>query len=184
MQRLRRNYVPGGTYFFTLVTWNRGPFLTRDRNRQLLRDAFEHEQVRRPFAIQAMVLLPDHLHVIWTLPDGDSDFSTRWSRIKNHFTRSYLRSGGIDGQRSANRIRHRERAVWQHRFWEHTIRYDSDLKRCIDYIHWNPVKHGFVTRPKDYQWSTFQKWVDAGEYHPEWGLKSACEGDIPGAEWD
>lgn len=182
MKRLRRNYRPGGTYFFTVVTQARRPILDSDLGRSCLRRAIEYELTRRTFELSAIVLLPNHLHAIWRLPPGDSDYSLRWSRIKDRFTREYLAGGGTEGDRTTNRIRHRERAVWQHRFWEHTIDSEADFKRCLDYIHWNPVKHGIAKLPSEYPWSSFSKWVSLGEYDFGWG--SGDIPDVPGAEWD
>jgi putative transposase len=176
MPNYRRNYVPGGTYFFTLVTHHRRPFLTTDLARDCLRNALEDELTARPFQKFAIVLLPDHLHAIWTLPPGDAEYSVRWEKIKSDFTRTYLKRGGIDGAPSTSRLRHRERSVWQRRFWEHTCRDEDDLKRFLDYLHGNPVKHGLATRVRDDPWSTFRKFVKMGEYPLDWGAKDPCPG--------
>src|SRR5262249_10718049 len=159
-----RHYVPGGIYFFTVVTHQRRPILANELSRCCLREAIQEEQEKRPFEIFAMVLLPDHLHSVWTLPNGDHDYSLRWQKIKEGFTRRYLKSGGMEGASRRSRFRHRERAIWQRRFWEHTCRDDEDLKRFIDYLHWNPVKHGLVTRVRDYPLSSFHRFVRLGEY--------------------
>ena len=116
------------------------------------------------------------------MPDGDSDYSLRWGLIKEAFTRSYLAAGGREGERTASRTRHRERAVWQKRFWEYTVRDEDDLKRCLDYVHYNPVKHGLVQRVRDYPWSSFHRWVKTGEYDLDWG--AVAPADVPGAEWE
>jgi putative transposase len=129
-----------------------------------------------------VVLLPDHLHTIWTLPVGEVDYPGRWGAIKEAFTRAHLASGGCEGLASSSRRRHRERGVWQRRFWERTVRDEDDFVRCLDYIHWNPVKHGLVARPKDYPWSSFHGYVESGAYDPDWG--SAEVPDVPGAEWE
>jgi putative transposase len=184
MPNYRRLYVPGGTFFFTLVTQDRRPILTSEMARSLLRKSILDEQAKRPFGLVAMVLLPDHLHAVWTLPPGDDDYSRRWQQIKGTFTESYLMAGGAEGTRSTSREKHDERGVWQRRFWEHTVTGDDDMKRCIDYIHWNPVKHGYVTRPIDYQWSTFRQFVRMGEYELEWGTGKVKIADIAGAEWE
>jgi putative transposase len=131
----------------------------------------------------AIVVLPDHLHTVWTLPAGDSDYSLRWAQIKEGFTRRFLKSGGAEATRSVSREAHRERGVWQRRFWEHTCRDEDDLKRCVDYLHWNPVKHGLVSRVQDYAWSSFQRFVRLGEYDLEWGRSNPCPGfETP--EWE
>ena len=182
MSAYRRRYVPGGTYFFTAVTHHRRPFLTSPLARRSLRAAIDRERTRHPFAVEAVVLLPDHLHTIWTLPDGDADYSVRWAGVKTGFTRRYLAGGGPEGVLDHNRSRHRERAVWQHRFWEHLVRDEADLSRCLDYLHYNPVKHGLVARVADYPWSSFHRWVGLGEYDHEWGTGAVA--DVPGAEWE
>jgi putative transposase len=169
MPNYLRNYVPGGIYSFTVVTHQRRPLFDVENNRELLADAMRSVRLKRPFEIVAMVLLPDHLHCIWTLPPEDADFSNRWRQIKEAFTRKYLKAGGQEAEISDSRILHAERGVWQRRFWEHTCRDQDDLNRCIDYIHWNPVKHGLVTRVKDYPWSTFHKYVQDGIYAADWG---------------
>src|SRR5262249_43934435 len=147
MPNYRRNYVPGGTYFFTMVVHERRPLFSIEQNRDLLRKAIQEIQAKRSFTNVAMVLLPDHLHCVWTMPAMDADYSTRLRQIKEAFTRSYLESGGKEGRSTESRLRHGERAVWQRRFWEHTCRDQDDLNRCIDYIHWNPVRHGLVALP-------------------------------------
>jgi putative transposase len=174
---------PGGAYFFTVVTHRRRPVLTTDLGRDCLRCALTAERARAPFDLFAVVLLPDHLHAIWMLPDGDADYSTRWRRIKDRFTRAYLRGGGTEVAVSRNRRRHQERGMWQPRFWEHVVRDEDDLKRCTDYVHWNPVKHGLVERVRDYEWSSFSRFVELWEYDPDWGLGFVCP-DIPGSEWE
>jgi len=183
MSWYRRRYVPGGTYFFTVVTHLRRAILTTDLARPLLREAILEEQVHRPFDLLAIVLLPDHLHAVWTLPENDSDYSSRWSRIKESFTRSYLAIGGEEGATTERRKARGERGIWQRRFWEHTIDGEDDLKRCLDYLHYNPVKHGLVERVSDYPWSTFRKFVRIGEYDLHWGTGEAPL-EVPGAEWE
>ena len=183
MSWYRRRYVKGGTYFFTVVTHLRRPILTTDLARPLLREAFEQERAVHPFEILAIVLLPDHLHAIWTLPDNDTDYSSRWARIKERFTRQYLATGGEEGPVSPARKERGERGVWQRRFWEHTVEDEDDLKRCLDYSHHNPAKHGLVKRVQDYPWSTFRKFVAMGEYELHWGEAEAPV-EIPGAEWE
>jgi putative transposase len=131
MPNYRRNYVPGGTYFFTVVTYQRRPILTTALGRTCLRQALQEVGAGRHFTIDAVVLLPDHLHCLWTLPPRDHRYSLRWGKIKEAFTRTYLDAGGQEGRRTASRVRHRERAIWQRRFWEHTIRDEQDLK-----VHW------------------------------------------------
>jgi putative transposase len=183
MPNYRRWYVPGGTYFFTVVTHLRRPILTTDLARPILNRAVRNEMTRAPFDLTAVVLLPDHLHAIWTLLDGDADYSTRWKKIKEEFTRSYLACGGEEAPVSASRTGRQERGVWQPRFWEHVVRDEDDFKRCLDYVHWNPVKHGVVSRVKDYPWSSFRRYVELGEYDLEWGGEVEVK-NLSGAEWE
>ena len=164
------------------MTYYRRPILSTELARTTLRGAITDVQQKRLFTIEAVVLLPDHLHTIWTLPDDDSDFSTCWALIKEAFTRRFLSAGGTESIRTPSRIRHRERNVWQRRFWEHTIRDEDDFKRCLDYVRYNPVKHGLVERVRDYPWSSFTRYVRLGEYELEWGSEPAV--DVDGAEWE
>jgi len=164
MSNYRRANFEGGYYFFTLVTFQRAKILVDNLSRDCLRFALSKVKERRPFENFAMCLLPDHLHCIWKLPDGDADFSTRWNSVKSLFTKAYLSSGGREGQRNLSRIRTGEAAVWQRRFWEHQIRDESDLQRHIDYIHYNPAKHGLVERIEDWPWSTYHRFIKNGFY--------------------
>ena len=182
MPNYRRWYVPAGTYFFTVVTHDRRRFLTDDLSRELLRAAIQKERATRPFQIVAWSLLPDHLHAVWTLPPGDDQYWLRWQKIKEAFSKQYLAVGGREGVRNRSRRRRGERAVWQRRFWEHTVEEAEDLERCVDYIHWNPVKHGLVKRVRDWPWSTFHRFVEVGQYEMDWGNTDPCPGyDHP--EW-
>ncbi len=116
-----------------------------------------------------MVVLPDHFHCVWSLPPGDDDYSIRWKRIKREFTIRWIERGGSElPVAESGRVRG-ERGIWQRRFWEHQVKDELDLEHCCDYIHYNPVKHGYVTRPGDWPWSTFEKFVKAGHYEPDWG---------------
>ncbi|MFO0892464.1 MAG: transposase [Isosphaeraceae bacterium] len=169
MSEYRRWYAPGGTFFFTVVTHDRKPiFHDRDAVR-LLGDVMRTVRERSPFRTVAVVVLPDHLHCVWSLPDGDANFSGRWRRIKAAFTERWLGSGGGEGDRSASRARKGEHAIWQRRFWEHQVRDEEDLERHVDYIHYNPVKHGLVARPIDWPWSSFARHVALGQYPGDWG---------------
>lgn len=183
MPNYRRNYVPGGTYFFTVVTHERRPILTTEIGRASFHIAFEEVKRDHPFTAFASVLLPDHFHCVWILPPEDADYSTRWGLIKEKFTRKFMKAGGSEGQLTASRRKHRERAIWQKRFWEHTILDANDLERCVDDIHWNPVKHGYVQRPGQWQWSTFASFIQSGDYPSNWG-ESEIIIDVPGAEWE
>ena len=182
MPDYRRWYVPGGTFFFTAVTCSRQPILCRNVARRWLREAFKTVRDKWPIALTAIVLLPDHLHTVWTLPKGDSQYPTRWRRIKEEFTRDYLAHGGKETPLSDSRAAKGERGVWQRRYWEHTVKSEDDLKRCIDYVHWNPKKHGYVVSVRDWPWSSFHRYVDLGEYTLEWGAEDPTPGyDDP--EW-
>jgi putative transposase len=162
MVRYRRNFVPGGTYFFTVTLADRTSSALVDHV-SALRMAFRITRHERPFTLEAVVILPDHLHAIWTLPLGDSDFSGRWRRIKAHFTHRLV-AAGVPVQRHSNG----EYALWQRRFWEHTIRNEIDFERHIDYVHFNPVKHKLVSRVRDWPYSSFHLHVRRGLLPADW----------------
>lgn len=179
MPEYRRACFPGGTFFFTLVTYQRRSIFQEESAREILREAFvQGIQKGGPFQIDALCLLPDHLHCIWTLPENDSDYSTRWKVIKAWFSRTYLRRGGNPGLLTASKVQKGEVGVWQRRFWEHLIRDSDDLKQHIDYIHYNPVKHGLVRAVKAWPWSTFHRYVQEGFYDPNWGREDPGIGGI------
>ena len=159
MSNYRRVFVPGGTYFFTLVTWKRRPLLASEDRVDLLRDAFRHVRKTRPFALDGVVILPEHVHCLMRLPAGDADYPGRWREIKKRF------SAGVDMRTNARG----ERLVWQRRYYEHTIRDDTDWRRHLDYLLFNPVKHGLVERVRDWPWSSFQHAVERGWYEAGWG---------------
>jgi putative transposase len=172
MSEYRRWYVAGGTFFFTVVTYNRRRILTAPEGRRSLRNAMLKIKRRRPFQQLAISLLPDHLHAIWILPPGDGDYAIRWKRIKEEFTRYWLNvTQGSECQVTASQQVRGERGIWQPRFWEHTILDATDLEAHFDYIHWNPVKHRLVNRLADWPWTTFHKYVRMGHYAPEWGSR-------------
>jgi len=165
MTNYRRIYTPGATWFFTVNLAERNNNTLLIDNIEQLRQAFRYVKQRRPFDIIAAVVLPEHLHCIWTLPSGDCDYSTRWNLLKAHFSRC------IDkGERlSASRISKRERGVWQRRFWAHLITDERDFNQHIDYIHWNPVKHGWVKQVADWPHSSFHRYEKLGIYPLDWG---------------
>jgi len=163
MPHYTRAYVPGGTFFFTVALLERRRRLLTEHI-DGLRTVFAAARQRRPFTIDAIVILPDHLHCIWTLPQGDSDFSTRWHDIKARFSARIPQGERL----SARRVRKGERGIWQRRFWEHAIRSEDDFARHFDYIHYNPVKHGRVVRVADWPHSSFHRWVKEGVYPLDW----------------
>ena len=173
MPEYRRSRLEGGTFFFTVVTYHRRPLFITAAARELLHQAWTDTCNRFPFETLAICLLPNHLHCIWRLPEGEWDYSTRWGQIKGSFTKKYLKMVGPGAERNPSRIMRDEAAIWQRRFWEHAIQNEDDLQTHLDYIHYNPVKHGYVTRPADWQWSSFSRYVKQGFYEIDWG-----EGDM------
>jgi putative transposase len=165
--RYRRATTPGGTYFFTVVTYQRQTLFRDPETVTHLRSAFRSVKTNHPFTIDAIVVLPDHLHCIWTLPAGDANFSTRWRLIKTNFTHSCPECYKRD--RNGSRLHKKEQAIWQRRFWEHQIRGERDFEKHIDYIHYNPVHHRLVNRPGDWLYSSFHRHVEMGIYDVDWG---------------
>ena len=163
----RRAKFAGGTYFFTVVTHYRRRILCEQQNIDLLRHIFAEVMDNHPFTIDACVVLPDHLHCIWTLPPDDNDFSTRWRLIKGTFSRKCQPC--FHGISSSARRRKQEQAIWQRRFWEHAIRNETDHLHHVDYIHYNPVKHGLVSSLHEWPYSSFHRFVDHGIYPADWG---------------
>jgi putative transposase len=163
MPQYRRANINGITFFFRVVLADRSSKLLVD-DVDRLREVYRIVRERRPFETVAICVLPDHIHAIWTLPEGDADFSIRWSLIKSGFSR-----GLADEPRSPSKIVKREKGIWQRRFWEHAIRDDTDLERHIDYVHFNPVKHRHVTRVVDWPHSSFHRYVERGVLDADWG---------------
>jgi putative transposase len=163
MTNYRRYRIDGGCYFFTVNLAERQRSLLTERV-DGLREAFREVKNAHPFVIDAMVVLPDHLHTIWTLPQGDDDFSLRWRQIKSAFSRTIEKDERI----SNSRLRKQERGVWQRRFWEHAVRDEEDFNRHVDYIHINPVKHGYVKQVSDWQFSSFHRYVRLGILPADW----------------
>jgi putative transposase len=168
MPNYRRWYRPGGTFFFTVVTHLRRPILCEDIARPILRAAIEQCLERHAFTIEAMVLFPDHFHPLIRLPDGDTAYSLRLASIKANFTRRWLEATGSEPPQTISRRRHHHRSVWQKRFWEHRIGGTEDFEEHLNYIHYNPVKHGLDSCPHLWPYSTFQKWVKRGVYAEDW----------------
>ena len=164
MTQYRRHYVAGGTYFFTVTLADRSSCLLIEHIASLRR-AVRETRLEHPFNIDAIVILPDHLHAIWTLPAGDADFPVRWRKIKARFSRLLPKGNAV----TESRRQKGERGVWQRRFWEHAIRNPSDLRNHIDYIHYNPVKHGHCGRVNDWPYSSFHRYCAAGVYPEDWG---------------
>ena len=171
MTNCRRNVVPGGSFFFTVNL--------ADRRQQLLtehigylRAAFRYARMRHPFSVDAFVVLPDHLHAIWTLPEGDAEFATRWRLIKSAFSRSLPIGEAVSRSRAAKS----ERGIWQRRYWEHTLRDEDDFARHVDYIHFNPVKHGHAKRVQDWPYSSFHRMVRRGVFSADWAgdVRAEC----------
>lgn len=176
MSDYRRWRAEGGTFFFTAVTHLRQRFLTSMLGRNALREAFCRVRRLRPFKVVAFVLLPDHLHTIWELPRGDTDYTTRWRQIKTLVTRALVGRVG-EAAISASRQRREEKGIWQRRFYEHMCRDEADVKRLVDYIHVNPVKHRLSARVRDWPWSSFRRYVQLEEYSIDWGGSDLWYGD-------
>ena len=176
----RRDYSTGATYFFTVVTFGRRKLFNHPEAVARLRVAFSEEMVRRPFHIDAIVILPDHLHAIWTLPTEEADYSIRWRNIKRSFTASVP----IE-QRPVvlgSRQRKQEQAIWQRRFWEHRIRDEHDFNHHVNYIHYNPVKHGIVAHPVDWPYSSIHRYIREGVINSDWGCGPVKISDGVGRE--
>jgi putative transposase len=172
MSRYRRAHTGGATYFFTVVTHQRQQFLCDEDVRLALRESIERAREKYPFEVDAWVLLPDHMHCIWTLPQEDGDFSTRWNAIKKGVTRRVGARLHRADLLTPSKAARRESTVWQRRFWEHQIRDDRDFEAHMDYIHFNPVKHGLVVAPIDWPYSSIHRLVREGIYPKDWAIAS------------
>lgn len=180
MTNYRRSY-DGTTYFFTVVTKGRQGFLCTENARRVLRNAVATTRRKHPFAIDGWVLLPDHLHCIWTLPDEDRDYSKRWSAIKARFSRGFkthFRPNKLSGSAAGKR----EAGIWQRRFWARKMMDERDFGAHMDYIHYNPVKHGLAKSPTEWPWSTFHRWVHRGVYEANWGAGGVTWPETAGSE--
>ena len=163
MSRYRRVKVEGGMFFFTVALADRSSdLLVREIER--LRVSYKTMEDRLPCETVAVCVLPDHVHALWQLPDGDSDYASRWSLLKSTFSRGLPAATA----RSISKIAKREKGIWQRRYWEHAIRDDRDSERHVDYIHYNPVKHGLVTRVADWPHSSFHRYVEQGIVPVDW----------------
>jgi|SRR5215213_4506295 len=173
MSRYRRARIPGGTFFFTLTLADRSSDLLV-RHVNLLRNAYALVQQRYPFKTIAICVLPDHIHTVWMLPEGDTSYSKRWGLIKGRFSRDLP----APAFRSPSKVAKRDKGIWQRRYWEHVIRNAADLERHVDYIHFNPVKHKLVARVRDWPHSSFHRYVSHGMLQENWGGDVR---DLPGA---
>jgi putative transposase len=169
MPEYHRSLIPGGTFFFTVVTHQRMPILILPGARTILHNAWISVYRRFPFTTEAICLLPDHIHCIWTLPEGDSNYTLRWSEIKKGFTGAYHQQFGRLQTSNASRLKRGEASIWQRRYWEHLIQDMDDFQRHVKYIHYNPVKHGLVDSTANWRWSSFHKYVRLGLYDHDWG---------------
>ncbi|MGH8373019.1 MAG: REP-associated tyrosine transposase [Gammaproteobacteria bacterium] len=175
----RRARVAGGTYFFTVnLADRRSDLLVRHIGD--FRQVLEKVKKAHPINIVAMAVMPEHLHAVWHLPEGDADYPMRWGLIKAGFSRRLTAVERIRQSRKSKR----ERGIWQRRYWEHQIRDEADLVRHVDYIHYNPVKHGLVARPVDWPHSTLHAYIERGLLAPDWGGCVGDEGDGYGERWD
>ncbi|MBN2415021.1 transposase [bacterium] len=169
MSNYRRIYIPGGTYFLTLVTHERRPFLTSDTAIHIFKKSWQYVQKCMPFALNAVCVLPEHIHLLITLPANDDDYSRRIKMLKSLFSIHFIKTGGQDGFRNRSRRKKGEAAIWQRRFWEHTVRSQKDYDNHFHYIHRNPVHHGLVPTVKEWKWSSFHRYVEKGFYPESWG---------------
>jgi len=163
MSFYRRSFIPGGTYFFTVTLADRRSQLLVEQIERL-RTVYDSVHQKYPFETVAICVLPEHLHAIWTMPPDDADYSRRWNLIKGGFSRGLPAAPA----RSDSKLRQREKGIWQRRFWEHQIRDEEDFQRHVDYVHFNPVKHGLVSQVADWEYSSFHQWVARGMLSSDW----------------
>jgi putative transposase len=158
-------YKPGGTYFFTIVTYQRRPMLTQPDSISILKNIWLETITKRPVELIAYCILPDHLHCVWSMPEDDLNFPVRWSAIKGKFTIQYHQRYPEEN----------ETRIWENRYWEHLIRDEQDLNRHIDYIHYNPIKHGLVNKPVDWKLSSFSEYLANGFYSEDWLIEGKAQ---------
>ncbi|MEO2217097.1 transposase [Chromobacterium vaccinii] len=168
MPNYRRSWMPGGTYFFTVALWQRHGNDLLVRHVDVLREVVRAVKVTHPFTIHGWVVLPDHLHCVWELPADNADFALRWRLIKMMFSKRIGKGENL----SLSRAQRKERGIWQRRYWEHQIRDAADLQAHVDYIHYNPVKHGYVERVMDWPYSSFHHYVRQGWLPADWAGES------------
>lgn len=182
MSNYRRDKTPGGIYFFTLVTYQRIWVFNNDQDVEILRAAMSHVKKHDPFEIDAIVILPEHLHLIMQLNEDDSNYSRKLANIKRNFGKIYQKQYQIESILTNSAIKRSERGIWQRRFWEHRIKNSKDYEAHVNYIHYNPVKHKLVQSVADWKWSSYFKFLKAGFYDKDWGTNAPD--DIEGVEWD
>ncbi|MFP5344870.1 MAG: REP-associated tyrosine transposase [Gammaproteobacteria bacterium] len=175
MATYRRSITPGATYFFTVNTYLRQPVLTNEPFYHALKRAIRRVMDSHPFTIDAFVLLPDHLHCLWTLPPQDADYALRWSLIKRYVSQDTRFLLAVPS--AASHQKRRELGLWQRRFWEHQIRDERDFEKHADYIHWNPVKHGHAGCSRDWPYSSFRRFVARGIYPMDWAATTLPHAD-------
>jgi len=172
--RYRRADIKGGTYFFTLNLANRKQTLLVDEF-EILRRVINRVKKQHPFQLDAMVVLPEHLHAMFTLPAGDNDFAKRWMLVKAGFSRQLPKLERISDSRKSKG----ERGIWQRRYWEHVIRDELDFENHVNYIHYNPVKHGYVKSPVDWPYSSIHEYIRKGILDENWAYKEkGAEGEF------
>ena len=174
MSRYRRA-ITGSTFFFTVVAHRRRPIFCNPAIRASLHQAIRFVRATRPFVIDAWVVLPDHMHCIWTLPEDDANYSNRWFAIKRFVSSGAGHALHDPSLLTASRRKHRESTIWQRRFWEHQIQDEDDFERHMDYIHFNPVKHKYVQQVREWPHSTFHRYVRDGVYPSNWGGRPGIE---------
>lgn len=169
MPQYIRSYTEGATYFFTLVSYNRRKIFCEDDFLKALRNSIKFIQQQYPFEIIAWVQLPDHLHCVWQMTANDTDYSMRWSQIKRLTTQACPQYHLPTHELNHSKVSRNERGIWQRRFFEHQIKNEADFTNCMDYIHYNPVKHGLVERVIDWPYSSFHRYLKVGNYSVDWG---------------
>lgn len=169
MSNYKRSKTPGACYFFTVVTYKKQEISTHPESRKILHTVISEVKKEYPFKINAWVLLPEHIHCIWTLPDGDADYSKRWGLIKLRFSNQTKNLFFRPELINKSKQKHRESSIWQRRFWEHEIRDQKDYNQHMDYIYYNPVKHRQVSQVIDWPYSTFHRDAQKGMYSSNWG---------------
>ena len=169
MPNYRRVIIEGGIYFFTLTTNNRQKIFLSSSARDIFLEAVNHVMNFHPFSTEAYCILPDHIHLLWRMPEEDANYSTRISEIKKRFSKEFCAKYPSIVKRNEFQVNRGESGVWQRRFWEHYIRDETDLNNHINYIHFNPVKHGIVRQVRDWPSSSFFNYARSGHYQIDWG---------------